>query len=86
MPKTRIAIACQGGGSQTAFTAGALKGLFDARIEEAFEMGRDLPQAPGLYPTDSRRPQMHFTPARPGTSSRNVHFVAAGAGAAHLAM
>lgn len=29
MPKTKIAIACQGGGSQTAFTAGALKGLIE---------------------------------------------------------
>lgn len=27
MPKTKIALACQGGGSQTAFTAGALKAL-----------------------------------------------------------
>ena len=29
MSKTKIAIACQGGGSQTAFTAGVLKALFD---------------------------------------------------------
>ena len=29
MTKPRVAIACQGGGVQTAFTAGALKGLFD---------------------------------------------------------
>lgn len=29
MPKTKIAIACQGGGSQTAFTAGALKELIE---------------------------------------------------------
>lgn len=31
MPKTKIAIACQGGGSQTAFTAGALKALIEVR-------------------------------------------------------
>ncbi len=29
MTKPRISIACQGGGSQTAFTAGVLKTLFD---------------------------------------------------------
>lgn len=32
MTKPKIAIACQGGGSQTAFTAGALKTLFDNDI------------------------------------------------------
>lgn len=32
MEKTKIAIACQGGGSQTAFTAGVLKALFDNNI------------------------------------------------------
>jgi NTE family protein len=37
-PKTRIAIACQGGGSQTAFTAGALKALSDACIGEEFDV------------------------------------------------
>lgn len=36
--KTKIAIACQGGGSQTAFTAGALKALFEANIEDEFEI------------------------------------------------
>ena len=36
--KTKIAIACQGGGSQTAFTAGALKALCEANIEEEFEV------------------------------------------------
>ena len=35
--KTKIAIACQGGGSQTAFTAGVLKALCDARLENQFE-------------------------------------------------
>ncbi len=30
MPKTKIALACQGGGSQTAFTAGAVKTLCQA--------------------------------------------------------
>lgn len=37
-PPTRVAIACQGGGSHNAFTAGVLKGLFadwDARCEVA---------------------------------------------------
>ena len=37
-PKTKIAIACQGGGSQTAFTAGALKALCEARISDEFEL------------------------------------------------
>lgn len=37
-PKRRIAIACQGGGSQTAFTAGALRGLFEAGAHEAFDI------------------------------------------------
>jgi NTE family protein len=36
--KTKIAIACQGGGSQTAFTAGALKALFEAGIKDEFEI------------------------------------------------
>jgi NTE family protein len=36
--KTKIAIACQGGGSQTAFTAGALKALCEARITDEFEI------------------------------------------------
>jgi NTE family protein len=36
--KTKIAIACQGGGSQAAFTAGALQGLFDAGITDRFEI------------------------------------------------
>ena len=34
----RIAIACQGGGSQCAFVAGALKTLFNRRIEERFKI------------------------------------------------
>lgn len=38
MPKLKIAIACQGGGSQTAFTAGALKTLSEARIGQEFEV------------------------------------------------
>jgi hypothetical protein len=37
MQRTKIAIACQGGGSQTAFTAGALKGLIEAREASARE-------------------------------------------------
>ena len=37
MPKTKIALACQGGGSQTAFTAGAVKTLCEARLGEEFE-------------------------------------------------
>jgi NTE family protein len=36
--KTKIAIACQGGGSQTAFTAGALKALCEAQIADEFEI------------------------------------------------
>ena len=36
--KTKIAIACQGGGSQTAFTAGVLQGLFDAGVQDEFEI------------------------------------------------
>lgn len=38
MPKPKIAIACQGGGSQTAFTAGALKTLCQAQIGEDFDV------------------------------------------------
>ena len=36
--KRRIAIACQGGGSQTAFTAGALRGLFEGGLLDDFEV------------------------------------------------
>jgi NTE family protein len=36
--KPKIAIACQGGGSQTAFTAGVLHGLFEEDIQEDFEV------------------------------------------------
>jgi NTE family protein len=35
--KTKVAIACQGGGSQTAFTAGVLKALCDAELADEFE-------------------------------------------------
>lgn len=38
MPKTRVAIACQGGGSQTAFTAGALKALCRPQMRDQFEV------------------------------------------------
>jgi len=38
MTKTRIGIACQGGGSQTAFTAGALAHLLRAGVQEEFEI------------------------------------------------
>src|SRR5262245_42537773 len=34
----RVAIACQGGGSQCAFVAGALKGLFGRRIQDRFQI------------------------------------------------
>lgn len=34
----RVAIACQGGGSHAAFTAGVLQGLFDPRHDGAFEL------------------------------------------------
>jgi NTE family protein len=36
--KTKIAIACQGGGSQTAFTAGVLKGLFEEGVHDDFSI------------------------------------------------
>jgi NTE family protein len=36
--KTRIAIACQGGGSQTAFTAGALKALLQDGVHERYDI------------------------------------------------
>lgn len=36
--KTRIAITCQGGGSQTAFTAGVLQGLFANGIDQSHEI------------------------------------------------
>jgi NTE family protein len=38
MKRKRIAIACQGGGSQCAFVAGALKVLFERGIQERFEI------------------------------------------------
>ena len=38
MAKTRIAIACQGGGSQTAFTAGALKALCETAAAEGVDV------------------------------------------------
>jgi NTE family protein len=36
--KVKIAIACQGGGSQTAFTAGVLKALFEEGVHRDFEI------------------------------------------------
>jgi NTE family protein len=38
MEKTRVAIACQGGGSQTAFTAGVLKALFENKVQDHFNI------------------------------------------------
>jgi NTE family protein len=38
MTRTRIAIACQGGGSQCAFVAGALKRLFARGVDEHFQI------------------------------------------------
>jgi NTE family protein len=38
MERTRIAIACQGGGSQCAFVAGALKRLFAESVDERFRI------------------------------------------------
>lgn len=38
MTKPRIAIACQGGGSQTAFTAGVLHALFEQDIQKDFDI------------------------------------------------
>jgi NTE family protein len=36
--KTKIAIACQGGGSHAAFTAGALQAFIENNVQEAFEI------------------------------------------------
>lgn len=36
--KTKIAIACQGGGSQTAFTAGVFKAFFEHKVQEKYEI------------------------------------------------
>ncbi len=36
--KTKIAIACQGGGSHAAFTAGALQALFENNVQDKFEI------------------------------------------------
>ncbi|MFZ9646357.1 MAG: patatin-like phospholipase family protein [Fluviibacter sp.] len=38
MTRKKIAIACQGGGSQTAFTAGVLQGLFAAGVQNSHEI------------------------------------------------
>ena len=38
MGRIKVAIACQGGGSQTAFTAGAMKGLLEAGARQEFEV------------------------------------------------
>jgi NTE family protein len=38
MARKRIAIACQGGGSQCAFVAGALKRLFDRGVDDRFDV------------------------------------------------
>ena len=36
--KPKVAIACQGGGSQTAFTAGVLKAIFENQIQNHFDI------------------------------------------------
>lgn len=38
MKKPKVGIACQGGGSQTAFTAGVLRALAEARIDKDFDI------------------------------------------------
>ena len=38
MSRLKIALACQGGGSQTAFTAGALKTLCQAQVGQDFDV------------------------------------------------
>lgn len=38
MTRKKIAIACQGGGSQTAFTSGVLQGLFAAGVQDSHEI------------------------------------------------
>ena len=56
MNKQKIAIACQGGGSQTAFTAGVLKAFFDHNIHHDKQIvgltgtsgARSMPLWPGM--------------------------------------
>ncbi|MFM7189953.1 MAG: patatin-like phospholipase family protein, partial [Microcystaceae cyanobacterium] len=36
--KPKVAIACQGGGSQTAFTAGVMKALFENNVQDHFDI------------------------------------------------
>lgn len=38
MKKKKIAIACQGGGSQTAFTAGVLESIFENKVDDNYEI------------------------------------------------
>jgi NTE family protein len=38
MMKSKVAIACQGGGSQTAFTAGVLKAFYENKIQNHFDI------------------------------------------------
>lgn len=38
MEKPRVAIACQGGGSQTAFTAGVLKALYENKVQDRVDI------------------------------------------------
>lgn len=38
MAKTKLALACQGGGSHTAFTAGVLKKLFQQGVDEQYDI------------------------------------------------
>ena len=38
MPHTKIAIACQGGGSHTAFTAGVLQHLLAEHVHEKYDL------------------------------------------------
>ena len=38
MNKTKIAFACQGGGSHTAFTAGVLKHFFEQSVQEKYDL------------------------------------------------
>jgi predicted patatin/cPLA2 family phospholipase len=66
--KTKIAIACQGGGSQTAFTAGALKALCEARIADEFEIVSMSGTSGGLSAPCSSGTHLSATITRRGDS------------------
>jgi hypothetical protein len=65
--KTKIAIACQGGGAETAFTAGALQALFEAGIDKEFEV-----VSLGSKPRRSGHPFRHFLESAPDRDLLNI--------------